>query len=199
MSQTKFTIIIPTRERSDTLYQAIMSCVKQEYDHLEIHINDNFSQDDTKAVVESFKDTRVKYFNSGTRLSMSHNWEFALSHVSDGYLAILGDDDAILPGVLVEVDKIVQEGGYEGVNGKLDNYYWPSCPNPLERNTLKVSFRTDHKVLDGGESLKEVYHGRMNYFDLPNLYKCFISVDAINRVKRKSGGKFFHSNQPDLY
>ena len=51
-----FTVIIPTRERSDTLQHALHTCVIQDYDNLEILISDNLSQDHTREVVESYKD-----------------------------------------------------------------------------------------------------------------------------------------------
>ncbi len=74
----KFTVIIPTRERADTLYYSLKTCVTQDYDDLEILVSDNFSQDNTREVVESFKDPRIRYINTGKRVSMSDNWEFAV-------------------------------------------------------------------------------------------------------------------------
>ena len=37
---------------------------------------------------------------------MSHNWEFALGFVPDGWVTIIGDDDALLPGALKRVSGI---------------------------------------------------------------------------------------------
>jgi hypothetical protein len=52
-------------------------------------------------VVASFKDPRIRYVNTGKHLSMSHNWEFALSHVEKGYVTFVGDDDGLLPGAIL--------------------------------------------------------------------------------------------------
>ncbi|OZA21859.1 MAG: hypothetical protein B7X93_13530 [Hydrogenophilales bacterium 17-61-9] len=82
----KFTIIIPTRERADVLSGSLKTALMQEYDNLEILVSDNFSSDHTRDVVASFNDPRIRYVNTGKRLSMSHNWEFALSHVDGGWL-----------------------------------------------------------------------------------------------------------------
>ena len=82
-----FTVVIPTRERCDTLEHSLRTCVTQDYDNLEILISDNFSQDRTREVVESFNDKRIRYINTGKRLSMTDNFEFALSHVKpEGYI-----------------------------------------------------------------------------------------------------------------
>jgi hypothetical protein len=29
---------------------------------------------------------------------MAENWEFALSHIEDGFVTIIGDDDCLIPG-----------------------------------------------------------------------------------------------------
>ena len=52
-----FTVVIPTRERYDMLEYALRTCVMQDYDNLDIIVSDNFSQDRTREVVESFKDS----------------------------------------------------------------------------------------------------------------------------------------------
>ena len=82
-----FTVVIPTRERCDTLEHTLRTCVMQEYTNLEIIVSDNYSQDHTREVVEYFKDSRIRYINTGKRISMSDNYEFALSHVKpNGYI-----------------------------------------------------------------------------------------------------------------
>lgn len=70
-------VIVPTRERADTLKFAIRTILDQSTDDIELIISDNFSQDNTQEIVESFSDHRLKYFNTGKRLSMCDNWEFA--------------------------------------------------------------------------------------------------------------------------
>jgi len=81
-----FTIVIPTRERSDTLMHAIKTALSQDYENFRVLVSDNASQDQTKEKVEALKDPRIHYINTGQRVSMSENWEFALNHVSDGWL-----------------------------------------------------------------------------------------------------------------
>ena len=110
-NERKFTIIIPTRERADILIHAIASALAQDYSNLEVLVSDNASSDDTEELVSKFDDARVRYINTGKRVSMSHNWEFALDHVTEGWVTVLGDDDAILPGVLRSVNKVIDETG----------------------------------------------------------------------------------------
>jgi len=178
----KFTVIIPTRERCDTLESSLKTCVSQDYDNLEIIVSDNFSHDKTKEVVNFFKDRRIRYINTGKRVSMSDNWEFALSHVDSGYVMFLGDDDGLLPGSLVELNKVI----------------WPDLIKKTTRSLLSIPLRTSLVKSNSKEMLIDVINFKRHYSELPWLYKGFVSYDAIKRAMQESG-RFFHSMSPDVY
>ena len=108
MTRPKITVIIPTRERPDTLEMSLRTVTAQNYDNLEIIVSDNFSCDNTEAVVRRNQDPRIKYINTRKRVSMSHNYEFALAHVQEGWVAIIGDDDGLLPDCLEHVGEILE-------------------------------------------------------------------------------------------
>ena len=93
MNEPKVTVILPTRERGDALESALRTVTEQRYENLEIVVSDNCSHDRTGEIARSTGDRRVRYLNTGRRLSMSHNWEFALSHVTGGagWVTIIGD------------------------------------------------------------------------------------------------------------
>jgi len=99
----KMTVVIPTRERCATLPFALRTCIEQDYADLEILVSDNASRDDTAAVVATFHDPRIRYVNTGTRCSMTRNWEFALQRVTGDYVTFIGDDDGLLPGAVRDV------------------------------------------------------------------------------------------------
>jgi glycosyltransferase involved in cell wall biosynthesis len=80
-----------------------------------IIVSDNASTDHTEDVVREVADSRVRYVNTGTRVSMSHNFEFALSQVEDGWVTFLGDDDGLLPGALDRVNTAIHETGCAAV------------------------------------------------------------------------------------
>ncbi|MCK4821093.1 glycosyltransferase family 2 protein [bacterium] len=58
----KVSVIIPTYNRSGLLREAIASVLKQSFEELEVIIVDDGSTDDTRTVVESIDDCKVKYF-----------------------------------------------------------------------------------------------------------------------------------------
>ena len=198
MVQKLFTIIIPTKNRADTLYWALRTCVEQEYENLRIIISDNCSTDNTREVALSFNDARVKYINTGTPLSMSGNWEYALSQVNDGYVSYLGDDDGFLPGAIKAVNNIINETNCDAVGSACIEYNWPNHLNPIHRNKLFfVEYNVD-ALPDTKALLVEVLHSRLPYTVLPWLYKGFVSMEILKEIRNKSS-RFFNSRTPDVY
>jgi len=196
--QTKFTIVIPTRERCRYLVFALRTCVSQDYDNFEVIVSDNFSQDDTKETVAAFRDDRIRYLNTGRRLSMSDNWEFALSHVERGYVMFLGDDDGILPGGLREVDEIVRTTRCQAVTGQRATYAWPDYPIGELRNILYVPLQRSVRRIRSCDAVKNVLAFRQSYRRLPMLYYGFVHMDLIRKAKEESQ-RFFLSMIPDVY
>lgn len=194
----KFTIIIPTRERWDVLESSLKTCTTQDYDDFGIIVSDNFSQDKTKEVVESFGDNRIKYFNTGKRISLSDNWEFALSHVDSGYVMFLGDDDALLPGALREANEVINLTGCEALSCQAAGYSWPRHINDSLGNILRVPLNSCLVKRDSKRMLNDVINFKRNSQELPMLYRGFVSYEAIKRAMRESG-RFFHSMNPDYY
>ncbi len=135
----KFVVVIPTRERCDTLFHAIKTCISQNYEQLEIIVSDNFSQDKTKDVVLSFSDKRIKYINTGKRVSMSRNWEFALSHIKDGFVTYIGDDDdGLLPNAINDISLIIKSTNTSAVSWLKVEYCWPNHIVETMRNSLRI-------------------------------------------------------------
>jgi glycosyltransferase involved in cell wall biosynthesis len=108
MSEILFNVVIPTYNRSALLKEAISSVLKQTHQHFKIFISDNNSRDNTKEIVESFNDKRIFYHKHLVNIKVQENWEFCLKWPSDSYVAILGDDDMMLPNHLKDAEAILQ-------------------------------------------------------------------------------------------
>jgi glycosyltransferase involved in cell wall biosynthesis len=194
------TIVIPTRERSDTLLYSIKTCVLQNYENLTIMVADNFSKDDTAAVVKSFLDPRIHYINSGRRLSMSANWEFALSQVKSDYVMFLGDDDGVLPGAVSALMTLVADHeSVDAVTWPSVEYGWPSCQNNNLRNTMVIPLSEGIERRRTADMLSDVINFRRPYSELPFLYKGLIKTEVVNKLRAASGGTVFQSMIPDIY
>jgi glycosyltransferase involved in cell wall biosynthesis len=196
---TKFTVIIPTCKRADTLKWALKSCTNQDYENLEIIVSDNFSQDQTFDVVDSFQDRRIKYVNPGQRLGMSSHWEFALQHATGDYVNFIGDDDAMLPNAYSKLDKIICELNCQALSWTKDDfvYFWPRTEHS---NLLSVSLwgSPDIVEIDSQETLDKVQSFKAGYASLPMIYSGIVSRQLISKIASYAG-TFFTSAIPDVY
>lgn len=199
MARPHLTVVIPTRERADTLRYTLATCVEQAYPELTILVSDNASQDGTREVVEAFDDPRIRYVNTGRRVEMSENWEFALGHVEGGFVTYLGDDDALLCGASGLAADLLERTGTQALAWRKVQYCWPDHIVPELRNFLSVPFGTRAQVLDPLERLAALRRLEIGYDELPCVYNAFVRVELMRRVAARSGGCFFQCVSPDVY
>ncbi|ODT95606.1 MAG: hypothetical protein ABS82_07530 [Rhodanobacter sp. SCN 67-45] len=198
MSAPKITVIIPTRERCDVLESSLRTVTSQDYDNLDIIVSDNCSRDDTEGVVRRFNDRRIRYVNTGKRLNMSHNWEFALSQVNEGWVSFIGDDDGLLPEAIKTVADIIETAGVEAIRSTFCTYHWPAIMGN-EHGQLIVPMSSGTEMRETSPWLGKVMRGVAKYPQLPVIYDGgFISLSALNKVKSRIGA-YFASCNPDLY
>lgn len=192
----KFSILIPTRERASTLYHTLRTCINQDYDNLEIVVSDNNSQDDTKDVVNSFNDKRIKYINTQKRVSMSDNFEFGVEHCSGEYIASIGDDDGLSIGAIERVNNVIYETGTQAITVGRPIYKWPS-QNMKNSNQLHFELKKGYEYRDAKLYLNKVINEGMPYFEIPLLYYGFTDSNLIKKFKNKYK-KIIHSSQVDM-
>ena len=200
MTSPRITVIIPTRERGEVLEASLRTLTRQDFDGLDILVSDNCSKDCTAEIVRATHDSRVRYVNTGKRVSMSHNWEFALSHVpvDDRYVMVLGDDDGIIPGALVRIAELIRETRAQALNSTFVTYIWPSDQN-RGMGRLLVPMCRGYEVRNSLEWLKKAVQGLAWYSELPMLYVGgVIHMSLLDEVRRRKGA-FFHSCQPDVF
>jgi glycosyltransferase involved in cell wall biosynthesis len=161
----------------------LKNALSQDYDQFQVLVSDNASGDDTREKVGSINDSRLKYVNTVRRVSMSKNWEFALSHVDMGWITVLGDDDAILPGTLGKVNNIINKTGTSAIRSNGCSYRWPGF-NDSNYGSLSISLKRGYETRDSGQMLQKVLDGKIHYNELPMLYNGgFISFDLVKKAK----------------
>jgi hypothetical protein len=194
-------VIIPTGGRAETIWSTLRSCASQSYDHLRVWICDNSFEPATERIVNALDDQRFTLIQPQKRLCMAENWEFALSHIHDGFLTIIGDDDCLMPESIREVAKLIQENPEISIFNHLPaSYYWPNFPNKEMANKLQI------RPMDFGQTiqatapiLSKVCAFEAWYGHLPLLYHGFVSTQLINKIKEQSGTPFFNFCAPDIY
>lgn len=90
-------VCIPVYNADQFIGLTIESVLNQTYSNLEIIVTDNCSTDNTPAVVNSFSDSRIKYFKNTSNLGVEANWNESLRQANGKYLKLLCADDIIYP------------------------------------------------------------------------------------------------------
>ncbi|AFZ14226.1 glycosyl transferase family 2 [Crinalium epipsammum PCC 9333] len=199
MNHNMFSIIIPTRQRHDTLKHSIQSVLNQTHTEFEVVVMDNFSSPETAEVAKSFNDSRIKYYRSPKRLSMSDNWELGLSYATGEYVTLLGDDDALMPDGVEICSRLLHEYDVNIVTWSRENtYWWDSAIVPWNRNRLGINFRQVGQILNSRQKLKEYYNFQISWDLMPMLYNSFVHQDIIAKVK-SIYGKYFLTYCPDIF
>ncbi|MEH2147770.1 glycosyltransferase family 2 protein [Nostoc sp.] len=91
--QPLVSVIIPTYNRPEYLKQAIASAIKQTYQNIEILISDNCSSENPQALVASFGDSRIKFWQQQQNVGMLANQQYGFKMAQGKYVASLHDDD----------------------------------------------------------------------------------------------------------
>ncbi len=195
----RFTIIIPARDRAETLDATLRTCLRQRYPNLEVIVSDNCSSDNTKDLVEQLSDPRLRYINPGRRLSMSGNFEFALGHVAEGFVMFLGADDGVMPDAVDYVHSIVETYGVSAVACRQATYIWPDFPDKGIAGILTLGgVRDDVEIRQSKEWVEKTLNFTAPYcFDLPGLYCGFVHKSVIDKAYKD--GRYFRSITPDAY
>lgn len=192
------TVVIPTRERADTLRHCLETVVAQDCDQLRILVSDNASSPATRDVVESFGDPRIGYVNTGQRLSMAHNYEFAIGHVDAGWIVMLGDDDGLVAGRLEPTVAVLEASGLQALSSETCFYNWPKVVSAREP-ALTVPLGKAVETVRSKDAVADILRLVRPKARLPQTYTGGIIHADVIRAARAGDGSFFQSQIPDIY
>jgi glycosyltransferase involved in cell wall biosynthesis len=106
--QPLVSVIMPTYNHAKFIGKAIDSVLNQTYKNLELIVIDNYSEDDTEKIVDSYEDNRItclKFRNTGI-IAASRN--HGIKHSNGEYIAFLDSDDLWVPEKLEKQIKLFQ-------------------------------------------------------------------------------------------
>ena len=198
MKKNFFNVIIPTRNRLETLRHSLKTVLKQDYENYKIIISDNFSTDGTRDFVESLDSKNIDYFNTGRSLSMSSNYEFAISKISEGFVILIGDDDGLLPSALQNINNIINTEKTLAISSATVFYYWQGA-SPYQDLLMIPRKKAVVKRRTSKEYLKKVLNHDLNYSELPMLYTGGVVHTSLIEKAKSDGNKFYNSMTPDVY
>jgi glycosyltransferase involved in cell wall biosynthesis/pimeloyl-ACP methyl ester carboxylesterase len=199
----RFSIVIPTRQRADTLAFTIETALAQTHPDFEVVIQNNGDDPATRNVVASFASPRIKLTCSAEILPMAENWEAALTASSGDYVAFIGDDDGIMPDACAICDVVMQHRPSLGALQWTPHYYdWPSSLRAAARNRLVVNLPgpAEGVICRSRDLLLQLYDGTLTWTSMPLIYNgAFVRRSVIEKVRAFCGGRYFAGQIPDVH
>lgn len=160
-AKEKVTVCIPTYNRANTISNSIKSILNQSYDNIEILVVDNASTDNTKEVVESFNDSRIKYLHFPDLLEVNYSFMRAISCSSNEIVCLFHSDDYYFPNIIEEQIKFLIDPKVGAVFSKM----------------------ISRKVDEGGEiDISDFYRTIEDYEIIQYSYKDFLEKSLRNGI-----------------
>ena len=182
MANPRFSIVIPTRSRPQTLHFTLQTCLNQNYDDYEIVVCDNCGSVETEETVKTFGSARIIYHRSNKPLCMRDNWELAYRLTRGDYVIFIGDDDGLAPYALFQLDAFLRKHDTRAVTWKCGAYTWPDVGQRELADQLKIPVSRHLAWRDGRSAIRAVVSGRMQANWLPNIYHGLVSRKVLEEI-----------------
>jgi len=102
-------IVLPTYNRARVLPYAIRSVLEQTYSNFELIVVDDNSPDNTREVVASFDDTRIRYVRNDPNLKLPKALNRGFSMARGTYLSWTSDDNMFKPAAIEKMVRHLQK------------------------------------------------------------------------------------------
>ncbi len=197
-------IIIPTKDRYETLIPVIETILKINSKDFELVIQDN-SEDTSKIdlFLERVKDVRLKYFHLTERLSQTGNSDKAVLNSTGDFVCFIGDDDGVMP-YIVDVVRWMKENNTLILKGVKPHYSWPGMPTTStsgSKNGVLVNnkhYTYINKKIRSNDALNfTLSKGGTSMKLMPCLYHGIVARKVLQKIYKQCG-TFFPGPSPDM-
>jgi glycosyltransferase involved in cell wall biosynthesis len=200
-------IAIPTFNRSQYAIKCLISLLSIKGE-LEIVVSDSSSDRKLKNLLNNeysylLEDSRLNYRFTTEKLDMTTNLNKALESCSGFYITFIGDDDTLVPEVLLYLRMFKDKGIDAIAPDVVTNYAWPDFTTKFFKSGHKSNLYFDFNLpfikkintaTAFNEAKKNCYQGTNG---LPKLYHGFVRRELLVRIK-KITGKYLHGSTPDI-
>lgn len=175
MTDTFFSIVIPTYNRAHLIRETIDSVLAQTYPHFEILVIDDCSRDNTEAILQPLIDKKqIRYVRNAQNLERSYSRNVGFKLATGDFVTMLDSDDFMYKDCLLDAVKFIQQ-----------------------QSNIKV-FHNKIEIVDN--NCKTLY--KIPYMSLHNQYKAicsgnFMSVQG-TFMHRDIYDKFIFSLDPKM-
>lgn len=110
MSKPRVSVVVPNYNYGRFLGEALQSVISQTFQDWELIVVDNFSSDDSEAVVRSFNDSRIRFLKFDNEGSIAKARNFGSAMAQGELIAFLDSDDFWSPKKLELQVKMMDKG-----------------------------------------------------------------------------------------
>jgi hypothetical protein len=200
-SQPRYTVIIPTRNRSEYLEAAILTSLGQESDDFELVVSDNHSEDGTAEMLSALKDRRLRVIRPPRPLAMVQHFEWVLRQAKGEWITVIGDDDGLMPFFFEFADALTRgpASDFDAIYGPKPSYQWPGLETLYGRNVIRFDAHSGRETELSSEVMDRVSYGDDSYFGHAQFYTgTLFRRSLLERIRaRQTEGRIYHSFTPD--
>ena len=191
----KISVIVNCHNGEKYLKKCISSILNQIYQNYEIIFFDNFSSDNSKKILESFKDKRIKYFYSDMKFPLYKARNEAIKKSTGSLVAFLDVDDWWENNFLSSKEKFFEDSKYD--------YFYSNTLMYYEKNNKFIKYKNfslpdgqiyeflakDYFIIISGLIVKKEILEKEKYFN--ENYNIIGDYDLIMRISKYSNAKGF--------
>jgi glycosyltransferase involved in cell wall biosynthesis len=196
-SHPKYSIIIPTRNGGRYLPYAIGSVLAQPSKNFELIVSDNHSSDGTAEYLDQLNDPRLIKTKPPEELPMTMHFEYAVSLARGEWVAVIGDDDGLLPFFFEFLDSIDLDAiAAPAIVFRRAFYFWDGTAP----SGVVVSYKPSKqkRYIKNRGALLLALSSISVYFDMPQLYTCgLVRNSFVKQIREQLGGRCFYATSPD--
>ena len=194
-------IVIPTRDRHETLEYTIQTILQQKFDNYEIIVSDNNSSKETRNIINNINLEKIRYVRSNIDLTLCESWEQAVSNAQGEYVMGISDNDGLIDGSLEFIAKLLEVNNNPLViNFVKNNYHWPELEitgNMMILHSIKEFEQLEQ--IDGISLIQEVLTNTKQFYRLPMIYNSIVNRKLIEQMISFNGKIFNALSSPDVY
>ncbi len=207
MTSPKISIVIPTRNRTGYLVDSV-NIALEHCENVEVIVCDNSDTDAARAMLSvQIASGRVIYDYGCELRSVIQNFERAINLSTGDWVMVIGDDDAIGPG-LSEIAAWATHHKVEAVvpyrESFIASYYWPGVKSKYYGDAYSSRlflwpFQGKVSSIDGIDELRRVsarFGGNLG--SLPRAYHGLVSRALLDRIRQRHG-HIFGGVSPDIF
>ena len=190
-----FSVVVPTKNRSFLVGNAIESVLRQTFRDFELIVADNDDTDATTTLLRRYTDPRLRHLRTGN-LSMPDNWEAGVAQTTGQYLVIIEDKQVLKLHALERMAQVLEREQAQVLTWHWDTYlegeegcYVKRGPRS-GRLTVKPSVAVLAQVVGSGFDSIRPY--------LPHGFNCCVHRTIIDRLTTGPTGRVCLPVAPDL-